>query len=41
MIYNNKFYNYKTFNKFKENKNTKLNLSPKSKNSLSGIKKNL
>ena len=41
-FYNNKFYNYKTFYKFKENKNsTKLNLSPKSKNNLFGIKKNL
>jgi len=41
IFYNNKYYNYKTFNKSNGNKNTKLDLSPKSKNSLSGIKKNI
>ena len=41
IIYNNKFYNYQTFNKFNANKNIKLNLSPISKNNISGIKKNI
>ena len=41
MIYNNKLYNNKTYNKFNGNKNINLNLSPKSKNSISGIKNNV